>query len=216
MSRLTLLAAASLLPLVATGCRSLAKQPSAEIIGGARHATPSRDAPKVRPDDDEWRRKPYPFPPVYLSFTSGSGNRWRMITPLYWQVKGKHSERHTVPAVMTYHADRPSDSTSGHVLNWFWKSTPKESWGVFFPLAWHFESPEADTALWGPLYSRTEHTGDRRERVLFPGVYSSERDDTGYEYWSVLLRLIGYERQVFDGEQCARVWFLFFCYAYID
>ena len=54
---------------------------------------------------------------------------------------------------------------------------------------------------------RREHGGNHRERtLLFPWIYSSEKDDSGYDYKGFLFRLFAIEKQVFDGEQVKRLW----------
>ena len=50
-------------------------------------ATPV-EGPRVEPAEGEWRRKPLSLPPLYLDYTTDSGDHWKMVTPFYWEVTG--------------------------------------------------------------------------------------------------------------------------------
>jgi len=170
--------------------------------------------PRVQPDDKEWRRKSLPLPPIYWRFTTGENNQWTMATPLYWQVRGADSiHRHLIPFA-SYSADLAVDGSpgesEGHVLNWFWKDEPSRSYRVAFPVYWRFEKPGVETSVYGPLYTRHEAGAAWRDRtILMPWLYSREKDSTGYDYWAVLFRLVGYEKQRFNGERKERLWLFF-------
>jgi len=204
-------------PLWLGGC-AMTTTPSTGSSSTSTSTSPSdvdafakyREGPKVRPDARAWRRKPVPLPPLYASFTSGSGDRWKVITPLYWQIDGHDRSRRLLFPLMHYAEDRPARRTSGYVLNWFWGNDDDGGHRVFFPLYWNFRSPAADTSLWGPLYVRREHDAEQRRRLLvFPWIFSREVDASGYDYWGVIFRLVGYEKQVIEGEQRERLWLFF-------
>ena len=164
------------------------------------------EGPKKRPDDRKWRRKPVPIPPFYAKYTSGSGNEWTVITPLYWQVDGHDRSRKTLFPIMTAGEDRVTERKSGYFLNRLWKDTPRGGHRILLPIFWDFESESAETSVYGPLYVRKEHHGDKRKRVLFfPRLYSRETDESGYDYRGVLFRFIGYEKQVFERKQEERL-----------
>jgi hypothetical protein len=166
--------------------------------------------PRVRDRDTEWRRKSVPLPPLYWQFTSGSGKRWTMVTPFYWQVAGATSTHHHLVPFAHYSSEREPPAEGGHVLNYFWGKSPRGRHRVAFPVYWSFQRPEAETSLYGPVYHRREEANGRRRLLVFPWLFSSESDDaSGYDYWGVLFRLLGYEKQVFDGEQKERLWLLF-------
>jgi len=173
--------------------------------------------PKIRPSGEEWSRRSAPLPPLYLDFESGRGQRWTMVTPLYWQVKGPRIERqgevvdaeehyHLLP-IAGYARSRPAGISNGHVANYFWGKKPEGGYRVLFPLWWDFEGSGGRTTVAGPLYSRTE---PGRERTLvFPWLYSREKRGSDYDYWGVCFRLIGVEKQVFEGEEKKRLWLFF-------
>ena len=165
------------------------------------------EGPKVRPDERRWRRKPFPLPPLYMRYTSGSGNRWTMVTPFYWQVIGRDKEFRLLFPLARHSLDRPAQTSSGHVLNWVWGSDPERSYRVLFPLYWNFRSDDSETSLYGPLYHRREGEHKRRT-ILFPWIFSRETD-RGYDYWGILFRLFAYEKQVFQGEERKRLWLFF-------
>jgi hypothetical protein len=173
--------------------------------------------PKVRPDENDWRRASAPIPPFYLDFTSGRGQRWTMVTPLYWQVRGPRIERqgesmdaeehyHLLP-LAGYARSRPEGISNGHVANYFWGKRPQGGYHVFFPLWWDFEGSGGRTTVAGPVYSRTG--GGKERTVVFPWLYSREKIGTDYDYWGVCFRLIGLEKQVFAGEEKKRLWLFF-------
>ncbi len=100
--------------------------------------------------------------------------------------------------------------SSGHILNWLWASNPEHSWATLFPVYWRSESGSGSKALYGPLYVSDEPERNNRKRtLLFPWIYSAERDDTGYDYRGVLFRLFALEKQVFEGEERRRLWLFF-------
>lgn len=193
-------------PLLSLGCAALT--PDAAEDGAAA----PRRGPKVTPDETEWRRQPVPLPPLYMDITTGSGDRWILVTPLYWQVVGPERRQHVLFPLASWRRDEAAHASSGHVLLWLWRSAPgdRTSWKTLFPLFWDFESGEAKTSLYGPLYVRQSFTGNQRSRaILLPWIYSRERDDTGYSYWGVFFRLLGYERQFFNAEERRRLWLFF-------
>jgi hypothetical protein len=191
-------------PLSFAGCAGLSDEQAYEATNEYR------EGPKVRPDDLKWRRKALPLPPVYMSYTSGSGNRWKMITPFYWQMDGRDRSRKTLIPLMTAGEDRVAKRKSGYFLNWIWSESPESGHRVLFPFYWNFRSEESDTSVYGPLYVRAEHDGKQRRRLIFfPWIYSRETDATGYDYWGVLFRLVGYEKEVIDGRRRERLWLFF-------
>ncbi len=85
--------------------------------------------------------------------------------------------------------DRVTERKSGYFLNRLWKDTPRGGHRILLPIFWDFESESAETSVYGPLYVRKEHHGDKRKRVLFfPRLYSRETDESGYDYRGVLFR----------------------------
>ena len=177
--------------------------------GCATSPYPPGEGPRVTPNDKEWRRKSVPAPPLYMQFTSGSGKRWTMATPLYWHVEGAESEsRHFIPFA-SWSVDRPAQVERGHVLNYFWGDRPESSYRVGFPFYWSFQGPESKTTLYGPVYRTEAAANHKRRLVVMPWLYSRETDETGYDYWGVLGRLVGYEKQRFGGERKERLWLFF-------
>ena len=144
-----------------------------------------------------------------MEFTTGSGNQWTMVTPLYWQVDGAQStSRHLLPLAHVS-SDVSSERSSGHVLNCFWNTSPDRSVRGAFPFYWSFKDPKATTKIYGPVYRKITEANDRRRLVVFPWLYSQETTADGYSYWSVLGRLLGHERQTFGKEERARLWLFF-------
>lgn len=91
-----------------------------------------------------------PHGALFLSFTSGSGNRW---TP----------------------APRP---------------------------------PTLPSTARSTCARNTTPTGDDASSS-FPGSSVERPTRAAYDYWGVFFRLVGYEKQVIDGEQRGRLWLFF-------
>ncbi len=125
------------------------------LLVGCRVGNLRTDGPKVKPEPDAWRRKALPLPPLYMSFTSGSGNRWTMVTPLYWQVKGTdkasyllfplwyHSRDEQSSVTLAgplYHSERKTGDERSRTLLFPWlysretDNTGYDYWGIFFRL----------------------------------------------------------------------------------
>jgi hypothetical protein len=132
-----------------------------------------------------------------------------MVTPLYWQAVGAESASYNLLPIFGYSVDRVAKVERGHVLNYFWGERPDHRHWVAFPVYWRIQRPGVQTTVCGPAYRRAEETDGRRRLVVFPWLFSRETDKTGYDYWGILFRLVGYEKQVFDGEQKERLWLFF-------
>jgi len=203
MRRAILLSLVSILPVL-TGCLSTA--------GSVKEG-----GPRVKPDENDWRRSSVPLPPLYLDFSTAGGDRWTMVTPLYWQVIGPRIQRdgeavdseehyHLFP-LAGYARSRAASSSAAHLGNYFWGRSPEGSYHVLFPVWWDLQSHGSRTSLVGPLYRQSG--GGRERTLLVPWLYSSEKDSTGYDYWSICFRLFGLEKQVFNGEERRRLWLFF-------
>lgn len=186
---------------------SLAGCASALSVGVAVDTDVPPTTPKLDPDEREWRRKPVPLPPLYMDIKTGGGERWKMVTPLFWDVSSPSVHWRALLPVFGHREEVHSDSRSGIVLNYAWQERPERKIRTLFPVFWQRETPASKATLYGPLFVRRDREGDRRERtLLFPWIYSSERDATGYDYKGILLRLFAIEKQVFEGEQRKRLW----------
>jgi hypothetical protein len=177
--------------------------------GCATTPYPPGPGPRVEPNDKEWKRKSVPLPPLYLEFTSGSGQQCRMATPLYWQAIGAETESYHLVPFGGYTVDRATGASRGRVLNYLWGGDSERSYRVGFPLYWSFDRPGVETRIYGPVYRRTEEESGKRRLVVFPWLFSRETNASGYDYWGILCRLVGYETQAFNGEQKERLWLFF-------
>lgn len=177
--------------------------------GCATSPFPPESGPRVEPDGKEWRRKTVPLPPLYMNFISGSGKHWTMATPLYWQVLGADTSSYNLIPLASFSSDRMANTAEGHVLNYFWGKGPERQYRVGFPFYWSFQRPGSETSIYGPVYRRKEADGERERLVVFPWLFSRETDATGYSYWGILGRLVGYEKQVIDGQEKKRLWLFF-------
>ena len=121
MKRAKFLASFLLLALAACGCST---------------ETPREPGPKLSPDEREWRRQPFPLPPFYMERRSGSGERWIMATPLYWQVTGNDKERYHLLPFFSFRTDRAAGSSWGQALNYVWKSDTEGVFQTLFPVYW--------------------------------------------------------------------------------
>ena len=189
--------------VLVVGCRS-----GPQVSPHDTAATPG--GPRVDPDPGEGRRRPVPLPPVYMDIATDSGHRLQMVTPLYWQFSGREHRHHHFVPLLSINVDDGSDASWGYVLNWVWRDRPDSGFRTFFPVYWHTRSGASQTIIAGPLYHHRDTGPTPRERtILFPWLYSREKDHTGYSYWGVLGRLVGYEKQLFEGEERRRLWLFF-------
>jgi hypothetical protein len=132
-----------------------------------------------------------------------------MATPLYWQVVGAESASYNVIPFFRYWTDRAAKVRRGHIFNYFWGEDSESRYDVGFPFYWSFRRPDSETTVYGPVFQRTETANGRRRLLVLPWLFSRETDNSGYEYWGVLFRLLGYEKQLFDGERKERLWLFF-------
>jgi hypothetical protein len=143
-----------------------------------------------------------------MEHRSASGERWLMATPLYWKITGHERERYHLIPFFSYQQDRAAGRSWGQVLNYVWRRDTDGSFQTLFPIYWRWKEADGDSALYGPLYVSRKKEHERRRVLLFPWLYSRETAD-GYDYWGVLFRLVGRERQVFSGKARERLWLFF-------
>ena len=127
----------------------------------------------------------------------------------YWRRTGS-GESAGAGDLSTIRAAHRRDTSKNVLFPLFWKSRRGDSSStVLLPLYWSSLREDAQTRIAGLFYSRKEKKNNRSRFVILPRIFSREKDDTGYSYWGVLLRLVGYEEQYFGSKKRKRLWLLF-------
>jgi len=115
--------------------------------------------------DDPQRKRTALFP-LYWSTKKSNGGRMTVALPfVFYDYSNPLENRRDFVSPFGWFRQRPSTST-GFLLNYWWKTESSSRFRTLFPVYWHLWSPGDRLDVWGLFYRR--ETDDKKWAGLFP------------------------------------------------